>query len=290
MKVNFLKNRFLDLIILMGVVAFFNISCEDTSSRPRDITPPPVPTGLTSTTGDYVIWLEWDPIIGVSDLDGYSVYRGTDNHLFYWQADVDDDFTEYADYDVVNGQTYYYGVSSFDYNGNESDVSFDYMVVFDTPRPQGRDVVIYSFTEPNYEDLSGFDFSAEERIPYGTFSTDIFLEFDDFPGIDTYFIHLGANGRGIQDMGHTESLYDITYAPLEGWSLLDYAEAIEGHTYVIWTEDNHYAMIRVTDFDEIPARSMTFDWAYQIDPGNRELKIGVPSEVVSSPDSAGNVN
>lgn len=285
MKTKIGNNKILNLAVFVALIALFSISCEDTTA-PRDTTAPPVPTGLRSTTGDYVIWLEWDPIIGVRDLKGYSVYRSADDYTYYWQADLYDGVTEYADYDVVNGRTYFYGVSSFDYAGNESDVSFEYMVVFDTPRPQGGDVVIYSFTEANYEDLSGFDFSAEERIPFGTFSTDIFLEFDDFPEIYTYFIHLGPNGRGIQDMGYTESLYDITYAPLEGWSSLDYAEAIEGHTYVIWTEDNHYAMIRVTDFDEIPAHSMTFDWAYQVDRDNPELKIGVRTRIVISRDGS----
>ncbi|UCE66141.1 MAG: HmuY family protein [Candidatus Zixiibacteriota bacterium] len=287
MKADFLRNRFLDLIILMVAVSFFNISCEDTT-KPRDITPPPVPTGLTSTTGDGVVWLEWDPIIGVRDLDGYSVYRSVDNSLFYWQSDTDKDITHYPDYDVFNGQTYYYGVSSFDYNGNESEVSFDYIVVFDTPRPQGWDVVIYTMAaDPDY---SGFDFSAEDIVGYNSLRADFYLEFDDSPGIDTYFITLGANGSGIQDMGHTESLFDITYAPDDGWSVLDYAEAIEGHTYVIRTVDDHYAMIRITDFDSFPARNMTFDWAYQIDAGNRELKIGVPSNVAAAPDSSNNVN
>ena len=287
MKMRTLDNKILNLAVFMVLIAFFSISCEDTTA-PRDTTAPPVPSGLRSTTGDYVVWLEWDPIIGVRDLDGYSVYRSTDDYTYYWLADVYDGETEYADYDVVNGQTYYYGVSSFDYAGNESEISFHYMLVFDTPRPQGWDVVIYTMVaDPDY---SGFDFSAEDVVGYNSFRADFFLEFDNSPGIDTYFIHLGMNGRGIQDMGHTESLFDITYAPVGGWSVLDYAEAIVGHTYIIWTSDDHYAMIRITDFDSFPDRNMTFDWAYQVDAGNRELKIGVPSGVVSAPDSSNNAN
>jgi hypothetical protein len=290
MQMRILKNRVLKAGILMVAVLLFAVSCEDTTTRPRDHTPPPVPSGLTSFTGDNVIWLEWDPIIGVSDLDGYSIYRSTDNSLFYWLDDVNDDVIEYADYDVVNGETYYYGVSSFDFNGNESDVSFDYVVVFDTPRPQGSDVILYSFTEGPYINLSGFDFSAEERVPYDFFRSDIFLEYDGTPGITTYFVHLGPNGSGIQDMGYTESLFDITYAPLYGWSDLNYAEAIAGHTYIVRTLDDHYAMIRIIGFDDLPARHMVFDWAYQIDQGNRELKIGAPSVVILRPDRANNAD
>ena len=289
MKMRISENRTI-LSGLMSLIILTFTACEENTTRPRDNSAPPVPSGLTSTTGDNVIWLEWDPIIGVSDLDGYSVYRSTDNSLFYWQADIDRDFTEFADYDVVNGVTYYYGVSSFDFDGNESDVSFDYVTVFDTPRPQGGDVVIYSFTEPGYTEFSGFDFSQEDRVPFSLGRADIFLEFDNSPGIFAYFINLGPNGANIQDMGYTQSLYDITYAPADGWSSLDYAEAIEGHTYVIRTFDNNYAMIRITDFSSSPARNMTFDWAYQAVSGNRELKIGLPSDIVANPDNAGNSN
>jgi hypothetical protein len=147
-------------------------------------------------------------------------------------------------------------------------------------------VVIYSYTEAPYSDRSGFDFSAEERVPYSSYRADFFLEFDDSPDFFTYFLLLGENGDVIQDMGYTESIFDITYAPLTGWSVFSYVEAIAGHTYVIKTVDNHYSMIRITDFNSVPARSMTFDWAYQIVPGNRELKIGAPSDSLSNPEIA----
>jgi len=282
MKTRIEKTGILNLVIITVLVALFSISCEDNTTAPRDNTAPPVPSGVRSTTGDNVVWLEWDPIIGVRDLDGYAVYKSVDDHTYYWEADVYNGDTEYADYDVVNGHTYYYGVSSFDFAGNESEVSFQYILVFDTPRPQGFDEVVFTMNaDPDY---SAFDFSAENVVPYNSLRADFFLEFDDTPGIYTYFITLGANGSGIQDMGQTESLFDITYAPDGGWSVLDYAEAIEGHTYVIRTVDNHYAMIRIIDFDSYPDRNMTFDWAYQVDSGNRELKIGVPSRVVISRD------
>ncbi len=284
MKTRIEKIKILSLAVVVVFMAVFSISCEDTTTTPRDNTPPPVPSGLRSTTGDGVVWLEWDPIIGVRDLDGYSVYRSIDDYTYYWQDDIYNGDTDYADYDVNNGETYYYGVSSFDFAGNESEVSFEYWLVFDTPRPQGEDVVIYSAgADPDY---SGFDFSAEDIVGYNSLRADFYLDFDDAPGINAHFIELGTNGSGIQDMGYTESLYDITYAPGGGWSFLNYAEAIEGHTYVFETEDHHYAMIRITDLDFPPAPTMTFDWAYQVDRDNRELRIGVPSRIVISRDGS----
>jgi hypothetical protein len=46
-------------------------------------------------------------------------------------------------------------------------------------------------------------------------------------------------------------------------------EAIVGHCYIVWTHDNHFAKFRITSLD---AQRVQFDWAYQVDPGNRELR------------------
>jgi hypothetical protein len=259
------------IVSLMTIMA-----CDQRSTTyvtTEDNTPPPVPVGVTTITGDGVIWVEWEPIIGVPDLDGFKIWRSDDNYEFFLIATVGPYTTQYSDYDVNNGWTYYYGVSSFDENGNESQESFDYDFAFDTPRPEGFDEVIFDLHEPGYAHISGFDFSMEDRLYYDSQRCDIFLEFDDSLPIPTFFIWLGYNGRYIQDMGYTDSFDDITYAPDDGWSAYDYVEAIIGHTYVIQTWDGNFAKIRVTDFYGSPGYHMVFDWGYQIDPGNRELKI-----------------
>jgi hypothetical protein len=43
---------------------------------------------------------------------------------------------------------------------------------------------------------------------------------------------------------------------------------IPGHCYLVWTRDNHYAKFRVTG---LSPTVVSFDWAYQTDPGNPEL-------------------
>jgi len=262
------------------VIAVFSMTlllgCDQRSTtyvNDEDHTPPPVPTGVSSVTGDNIIWVSWDPIRGVPDLYGYKVWRSLDNATFYLQATVGATVNEYEDDSVINGHTYYYGVSAIDDSGNESEASFDFDIVFDTPRPEGFDEVIYDFNDPVHVTMSGFDFSQEEAIPYNIARCDIFLEYDDNLSIPTFFIWLGDNGRYIQDMGYTDSFDDITYAPDTGWSLYDYFEAIEGHTYVIQTWDDHYVKVRITLLDSYPNRLMVFDWGYQVDPGNRELKI-----------------
>ena len=77
----------------------------------------------------------------------------------------------------------------------------------------------------------------------------------------------------IQDFGYTETLDALDWAPPDGWSTLGWAELIVGHTYAVWTWDDHYAKFRVT---EMGSSSVLIDWAYQIDPGNPELKPAIP--------------
>jgi hypothetical protein len=70
-------------------------------------------------------------------------------------------------------------------------------------------------------------------------------------------------------MGFTSSLDEISSSPKEGWAPSKSAEAIPGHTYVVWTVDDHYAKVRVK---EAGASRLVFDWAYQTAVGNPELK------------------
>lgn len=271
--------RKLTLMTIMFVISaaiLFLIACDQRSTTyvvRDDTTPPPVPTGVTTTTGDGLVWVEWDPIIGVPDLDGFRVWRSNDNYEFYLIATVGPSTTLYEDNEVTNGYTYYYGLSSFDTAGNESDASFNYETAFDTPRPEGFDEVLYDFNDPANSDYSGFDFSREQHVLYDASTCDIFLEFDQSLPTPTFFLWLGYNGHYIQDMGYTSDFDEITYAPDGGWSLYDYVEVINGHTYVIKTWDDHYAKVRVTSVDRYPVALIIFDWGYQIDPGNRELKI-----------------
>lgn len=271
--------------ILLILPILFLAACDERSTTyvvDEDTTPPPVPTGVVTTTGDGIVWIDWQAIIGVPDLAGYKVWRSLDNSEFFRIATVGRNVTTYEDNTVTNGTTYYYGVSSFDDNGNESDASFNYEIVFDTPRPEGFDEVIYDLNDPIHINSSGFDFSQYEPIFFDSHLCDMYLEYDATLPIPTFFIWLGYNGRFIQDMGYTSSFDDITYAPDSGWSLYDYVEAILGHTYVIQTWDDHFIKVRVTRLEDYPSRFMVFDWGYQIDPGNRELKIEPRSIAVSA--------
>ena len=287
MKLKNLKKKY-GLLMVLTIPVILLAACDQRSTSyvvGEDDIAPPVPVGVTTTTGDGIVWVNWEPIIGIPDLDGFKIWRSINNVEFYLIVTVGRNVTEYEDHGVTNGETYYYGVSSFDYDGNESDASFDYEFSFDTPRPEGFDEIIFDFNEPGRANDSGFDFYGERSIHYESAFCDIYLEYDTDLITPGFFIWLGYNGKYIQDMGYTDSFDDITYAPETGWSIYDFVEAIDGHTYVIKTWDNNFAKVRVTLLDTYPDNLMMFDWGYQIDPGNRELKVDPRAIEVSTADN-----
>lgn len=277
MKTKPSTNHFPLAAVAAGVLVLTAFACdqrEEVLVNPHDANPPAIPVGVNTITRNQAVLVFWQPVLE-RDLAGYKVYRSADNTTFLRIATVDSSAEEYLDTGLQNGTTYYYAVTSIDNSGNESDLSL--ATVFDTPRPQGTDIRIYSFLEPNYFDLAGWDFAHQARVPWNDPDCDFFLEYDTTRTIQTYFLWLGHNGYRMQDMGATVDFDDISYAPSGGWSALDYVEAIPTHTYVIQTVDDHYAKVRLTGSSFDPAPNMTFDWGYQVDPGNRELKIAPAS-------------
>ena len=87
--------------------------------------------------------------------------------------------------------------------------------------------------------------------------------------LGTFFINVADVNTDIQDMGYTYDFDDIGYSPSEGWSSIGWTEVIDRHTYIIWTNDNHFAKLRVINING--TSSVEFQWAYQTDTGNPEL-------------------
>jgi hypothetical protein len=126
----------------------------------------------------------------------------------------------------------------------------------------------------NYLDTdagSGYDFSAFATRPWDDPSTDMF--FGSNGTVNQMFVP--DFQTDIQDAGYASSLDAVDFAPTVGWSPTGTAELIVGHCYIVWTRDDHYAKFRVTDIRPtapgVPAR-VTYDWAYQVATGNRELR------------------
>ncbi len=248
--------------ILLSVL-LVGCDAEDISNN-NDSTPPAAPKNLYSVTGDNRVDLSWDQN-KERDLDYYNVYYSSsyDGAYVYLGFTYNNYF---IDYDAKNGITYYYAVTAVDRYGNESELSLD--EVFDTPRPEGFNQTVFNYK--NYPDRAGYSFSLNRNVRFDSDYADFFYEvYNNKLYLDVW------SDTDIQDMGATIDIYDISYAPTTGYIPLNegenikYAEVFVGHTYVIWTWDNHFAKIRVSN---ITSERIVFDWAYQTVEGNRELK------------------
>ncbi len=166
-----------------------------------DMTPPSPPTNLVTITGDNWVEIQWshNP---ERDIAGYNVYY---NYTYDGKYTLIGSTTEdyFIDYDAANGETYFYAVAAYDFDGNESELSYDY--VKDTPRPEGYNRSVFDyFTSPN---KAGYDFSNYTVLAYDSWDTDFF--FENFEG--TYYINVWEE-TDLQDMGSTYDIYDITEA------------------------------------------------------------------------------
>ncbi|MCF8242641.1 MAG: fibronectin type III domain-containing protein [Melioribacteraceae bacterium] len=263
-----MKTKMIKQAILLLPLLFLFSACDEEYFY--DDYPPSAPRNVETVTGDERIDIFWDHNYE-DDVAGYNVYY---SYSYDGRYTLIGNTTEnyFVDYGAQNGVTYFYAVAAYDFNNNESELSYD--EVFDTPRPEGFNESVYDVN--TYEELSGYDFSDYLTVPYNDYYADFF--FENYDGI--YYLNVWKESD-IQDIGRTYDIYDVSVAPTSGWVPLfegdnvKYVEAVPGHTYVIWTFDNHFAKIRIKN---ITQERMVFDWAYQTDRGNPELKISPGTE------------
>lgn len=229
-----------------------------------DYKAPLPPTGINVINGDQRVDLYWNHN-RESDLAGYNVYYSYSYDGRYTLIGSTSS-NYFVDFGPRNGFTYYYAVTAYDYNGNESELSYD--VAYATPRPEGYNQTIFDYRR--FPNNSGFSFTGYKVVPYNSDLTDFF--FENFEG--TFYLVVWDD-TDIIDMGRTNSLYEIPFAPISGWSPTKDEIAKVGHTYVIWTWDNHFAKIRVK---QITQDRIVFDWAFQTVAGNDQLKMKHPKE------------
>jgi len=255
-----MRKFFFRLILLSGWILVLGGCADEVYIVRPDHTPPSRPKGLYSVTADEAVYLFWEEN-DEDDFREYRVYRREEGDDYYHRIGITK-IAEYVDQNVENGVTYFYAVTARDKNGNESDFSD---VVFDTPRPEGWGWSLYDrFYKPS---RSGFDFSEPAILYWDDYEADIYLEYDD--DLESFFLCVANDQTDIQDFGYTDKLDDVDYSPEKGWSYVGWVEVIPGHSYIIWTADNHFAKLRVKKITG--DLKIDFDWAYQVDPGNPEL-------------------
>ena len=248
---------------ILAVMMLFSAGCHPPFFGP-DFEAPAPPTGLRTATGDNFIELFWNRN-REPDVAGYNIYVSTSYNGRYELIGSSE--TEYFnDHGARNGSVYYYAVSAYDYDDNESELSTD--VAYDIPRPEGYDVVLMNSRLSASQ--SGYDFSKYTIVAADDQYADMV-----FGGVSGNLRMTVSDDTDIQDMGPTESILDIGQAPASGWSSTHDVSLAVGHTYVVWTWDDHYAKFRVSGLSQ---NRIVFDWAYQLVPSNRLMKRVVPAE------------
>lgn len=251
-------------ILPLALLALTLAGCDDDHVSPRDVTPPAAPRGVYSVTGDHQVTLHWLANTE-GDVAGYRIYQAncaSGSNCPYNRVGTTTS-TSFVLGGLANGTTQYFAVAAVDDYGNESDLSYE--TIFDTPRPAGFGATLANFV--NGTTGAGWDFSAAISRSSNDVATDVF--FGDNGSVAQMFTR--DVNTDIQDMGFASTLDAIDFAPNAGWSPTGTVELIPGHCYVVWTRDDHYAKFRVTS---LSSTSVVFDWAYQTDPGNGELRAG----------------
>ena len=247
-------------IYILLLAPFILMSCgvNDPYHHNYDNQPPSPPTGLIVYNGDNTAEITWNQN-PEGDVEGYNIYY-SDSYSGKYEYIGSSSNEYFLDRDAANGNKYYYAVTAYDYNGNESDLSYD--AVYSAPRPEGFNEAIFdTLLSPNN---SGFSFTNYNVVPYYDNSTDFFVDYYN----GKYYLDV-YDDTEIQDMGTTQNIYDIPFAPASGWSPSGSEAVVIGHTYVIRTFDKHYAKVRVAG---ISGNRVIFDWAFQLIKGEPMMK------------------
>ena len=239
---------------------------ETVVAPPRDMTPPAAPRGLASVTGDQAAYLSWlantEP-----DVAGYRIYESSCSSGPSCPYDLVGVTagTSFVVGGLTNGVTRYFAILAYDHAGNESPLSYE--DVYDTPRPEGFGRGLTD--DADGPATAGYDFSSYSVRPWNDLQTDLYFHSAGgvlemvAPFVDT----------DVQDAGYAGTLDAVDFAPSAGWSATGMVELIPGHCYVVRISNGgnfNYAKFRVTS---VSPALVVFDWAYQIDPNNRELMM-----------------
>ena len=264
---SFGRPRHLALLALLGLTQW---GCETTVTEvvlPPEY-PPAAPQGLYSVTGDDRVSLFWihntEP-----DFAQYCIWRSPAFEGPYAKLGLTT-LTNWVDETAVNGATYFYAVSALDQAGLESALSKE--SVFDTPRPEGFGLVLGN-AAADPEGPTGYDFSAGVVRLWNDPQTDVYYHAAN--GI-RLLVARDVN-TDVQDAGF-HALEDLDWAPDDGWSPTGEVELVPGHSYYVWTRDDHYAKVECVS---IANGQVVLNWAYQLVPGNPELKAHPRSSLTS---------
>ncbi len=260
--------------------------------------PPDVPASLLSTTLDGAVALSWTDNSYTSDPANFESYRiystsydfDTDSCGTTWGLEGTTVAPEFVVGALVNGTSRCFGVSATSSDGAESARSG---TVWDTPRPDTRNVLLYA--RQTQDAGSGFrfweDLDSDLRVQDNELglvgagsssSVDFSVErdIDGFLFLDPVRANTGVEFYGPVPVNDLTSIDTAPCTPdpsPDGCATYTQTpiEASPGFGYVFETDGgdgfNRYGAVRVT---HVGQTFLILDWAFQTDPGNYQLLVG----------------
>lgn len=243
----------------------------------------PAPRTLVSVSLDRAVQLSWSPNARESDptmFDYYRVYSTVydldanvcDGDLWVLEGTtVSEDFLATG---LTNGSPRCFAASTVSRDGHESLWTTPRA---DTPRYDSRNFLL--FATQHTLGSSGFRFyfpstGAMGQILAGD-RTDIDFKLERRADRSVWITPVRSGTRlALYSTSPVEDLTSIDIAPSRDRFSTGAIEAVPGYAYVVETtlsDGLHYGALRVT---HATADYMIFDWAYQSDPGNPELRVG----------------
>ena len=250
----------------------------------------PAPAGLAAIALNQAAQYSWSANARLADPAGFAYYRvystlyDLDNNVCNpnWVLEgttVSEDFISSG---LPNGVPRCFTVSAISQDGHESDWATPATA---TPRYDARNVLMYpSQDQPT---LSGFAFFVPSSSQYGAIlpATDPNVDFrvDRHSDGSLWMVPVRTGTSvALYSTSPIADLTSINLAPVSGYST-GAIEAVPGYGYVFQTtlsDGLHFGGLRVT---AATSSYLIFDWSYQTDPGNPELRRIAPhAPVVAS--------
>jgi hypothetical protein len=239
------------------------------------------PSSLWSISLNRAVQLSWSSNARQSDPQGFDYYR-VYSALYDLDAGrciatswvlegstVSEDFLATG---LPNGVPRCFAISAISRDGHESLWT---TARADTPRPDARNVIVWA--REHSVSGSGFRFEPASGGLGAVLSgdrNDLDFRVERRSGGVLWLVPVRSGTRvALYSTQPISDLTSIDLAPVGGYST-GAIEAVPGYGYVFETVRNghlHFGGVRVT---HVSQDYLIFDWSYQTDPGNPELRIG----------------
>jgi len=245
------------------------------------------PNDLTSTSLNGAVYLNWTDNPYLAEPDGFWRYRvysasySLDTQLCGndWALEGTTVAPEFVSGALPNGISLCFGVSAESIEGWESMWS---PIVWDTPRPDARNVLLYAdAVDPTqagfrfFLDSNGDGVASDLELGIVSASSSSAVDFylHRASGVLSFVPKRAGTTVAQYGSGPLDDLTSIDIAPTTGYATSG-IEVVPGYGYVFQMDGGdgfaRFGAVRPT---HVGQDFIIFDWSYQTDPGNPQLKV-----------------